>query len=119
MLQATGPQALDQAIAAYRAALLAVPEHTPALLGLALAMHRQGAREAALAIARRIRDPALIEQGLLENLQPRNERSARAALWRQSIADTAAARSAWQAAAQDPGPWQAHARETLQKAFAP
>jgi hypothetical protein len=89
------------------------------LLGLALAMHRQGEPQAAAAIARRVRDPALIEHGLLESMQPRAERSARAALWRQSIDDPGAAKAAWQAAALDPGPWQEHAREALSRTPSP
>jgi hypothetical protein len=113
ILQALGPSNVEQAIVAYREALQAVPEHASALLGLALALHRQGAREAALAIAKRVRDPAQLEQSLLESALPRAERSARAALWRESIADLSAARAAWHEAMQDPGPWREHARATL------
>lgn len=113
ILQALGPSNLEQAIAAYREALRTVPEHASALLGLALALHRQGARDAALAIAKRVRDPAQLEQSLLENALPRGERSARAALWRESIADMSAARDAWHDAMQEPGPWREHARTTL------
>jgi tetratricopeptide (TPR) repeat protein len=113
ILQALGPGSLEQAIAAYREALRAVPEHASALLGLALALHRQGAREAALAIAKRVRDPAQVDQSLLENALPRGERSARAALWRESISDVSAARTAWHEAMQEAGPWREHARATL------
>jgi hypothetical protein len=114
-LQAIGPDRLEQAIAAYRDALRAVPEHASALLGLALALHRQGARDAALAIAKRVRDPAQLDQSLLENALPASERSARAALWRESIADQSAARASWHEAMQAPGPWREHARATLLK----
>jgi tetratricopeptide (TPR) repeat protein len=113
ILQALGPSRLEQAIAAYREALRAVPEHASALLGLALALHRQGARDAALAIAKRVHDPAQVDQSLLENALPRGERSARTALWRESIADMSAARDAWHDAMQEPGPWREHARTTL------
>jgi len=113
ILQALGPSSVEQAIVAYREALQAVPEHASALLGLALALHRQGSRDAALAIAKRVHDPAQLEQSLLESALPRAERSARAALWRESIADVSAARTAWHEAMQDPGPWREHARATL------
>ena len=112
-LQAMGPASVEQAIAAYRDALRAVPEHASALLGLALALHRQGARDAAVAIAKRVRDPSQLDQSLLENALPASERSARAALWRDSIADVSAARAAWHEAMQAPGPWREHARTTL------
>lgn len=113
ILQAMGPDSLEQAIAAYREALRAVPEHASALLGLALALHRQGSREAALAVAKRVRDPAQLEQSLLETALPSGERHARSALWRESIADMAAARAEWHEAMQQPGPWREHARSTL------
>lgn len=112
-LQAIGPERVEQAIAAYRDALRAVPEHAAALLGLALALHRQGSRDAALAIAKRVRDPAQLDQSLLENALPPSEQRARAALWRESIADLSAARATWHEAMQAPGPWREHARATL------
>jgi tetratricopeptide (TPR) repeat protein len=116
---ALGPQQLERALAAYRQALGATPDHAPALIGLALALHRQGSaasESAALAIARRVRDPVLADGTPLDAFLPRAERFARSALLRASIGDRAAAQAAWQSAASEPGPWQAHAQRALEQA---
>jgi len=114
-VQAMGPEHLERAIASYREALRAVPNHASALLGLSLALHRQGAEAAALTIAKRVRDPAQLDRSLLENALPRAERSARTALFRESILDLSAARAAWHEAMQFPGPWREHARMAVQR----
>jgi tetratricopeptide (TPR) repeat protein len=118
---ALGPHELDHALAAYRQALGATPDHAPALIGLALALHRQGSvasESAAIAIARRVRDPMLAEGTPLDALLPRTERAARTALLRASIGDRSAAQAAWQDAASENGPWQEHARRALTRSCA-
>jgi tetratricopeptide (TPR) repeat protein len=106
-LQAHGPSALRRAIAAYREALVESAFEKQSLLGLAIALHRAGEHDEALALAVRAGvkpDPTW--------LSPR-EHAARMALWLLAIGDRAGAEQAWARAAEGGHAWSEHARGAL------
>jgi len=106
-LQAQGPGELRRAIAAYREALVDVSHEKQAMLGLALALHRAGEHDEALALAQRAGvkpDPTWL---------PRHEHAARMALWLLAIGDRPAAEQAWARAAEGGHAWGNHARSAL------
>ncbi len=106
-LQAQGPQQLRRAIVTYQEALQEpdVPKGT--LLGLALALYRDGDPEQGLALARR----APIEAApSAAKWLPESERAARLALWLRAIGDDEAADQSWRDAADAGGPWRQQAR---------
>jgi tetratricopeptide (TPR) repeat protein len=109
-LQARGPSKLQEAIPAYREAMQHEAARKPAWLGLALALHRSGQAEEALALAQRAEPDA--EPAAAGVWLPGPERSARLGLWLLAIGDHAAAERAWLAAADGDGPWSEHARAT-------
>jgi tetratricopeptide (TPR) repeat protein len=104
-LQARGPEQLERALVAYREALQDDDARSRTLLGLALALHRSGEVEQALALARRAGSNAETSSWL-----PDSEREARAALWLTAIGDREAAEQAWARAAAGGGPWADHAQ---------
>jgi tetratricopeptide (TPR) repeat protein len=108
VLQAQGPEQLQGARLTYRAALRGDRPQPDALLGLALAFHREGEVAEALHLAGRIEAEPEHAGGGRWAL-PESERLARRALWLQAIDDAAGALQAWQRAAALDGPWQAHA----------
>jgi tetratricopeptide (TPR) repeat protein len=106
-LHAHGPGELRRAIAAYREALVDGGHDKQALLGLALALHRAGERDEALALAQRAGvkpDPTWL---------PGHEYAARMALWLLAIGDRGAAEQAWARAAEGGHAWSEHARQAL------
>jgi tetratricopeptide (TPR) repeat protein len=119
VLTQLAPSSLPGAIAAYRAELRLAPDDAPALIGLALALHRQGDAAAALATARRVRDPLLLDRAPSGVRLPSAEISARLAIWRESVGDLEGARTAWQAAAREGTPFQQHAEQARARLAAP
>jgi tetratricopeptide (TPR) repeat protein len=103
-LQLSGPSDLRRAVAAYREALIDSAHEQRALLGLALALHRSGEGDEAIALARRAGEkpgPTAL---------PPHELAARTALWLSAIGDRAAAGEAWARAAEGGHVWSEHAR---------
>jgi tetratricopeptide (TPR) repeat protein len=112
-LQAEGPDELKRAIMTYREAMADDVARKRALLGLALALDRDGAHDEALALARRAgpeSDPNATSAWL-----PETERAARLALWLTAIGDSTAADQAWQRASEGGGPWARHASEARKR----
>jgi hypothetical protein len=107
-LQASGPGKLQQAILAYREAMQHEASRKPAWLGLALALHRSGQVEEALALAQRADPDAEPTAAGVWLSGP--ERSARLGLWLLAIGDRAGAERAWLGAADGDTPWSEHAR---------
>jgi tetratricopeptide (TPR) repeat protein len=106
-LHAQGPSELRRAIATYREALVDSAFERQALLGLALALHRAGERDEAVALAQRAGqrpDPGWLSPP---------EYAARHALWLMAIGDRAAAEQAWARAAEGGHAWSDHARGAL------
>jgi tetratricopeptide (TPR) repeat protein len=106
-LQAQGPVELKRAIAAYGEAMRDDEARKYVLLGLALALHREGEPAQALSLARRADGSDSNASG---GWLPEPERAARLALWLEAIGDREAADQAWLRAADGDGPWCAHAR---------
>jgi tetratricopeptide (TPR) repeat protein len=106
-LQGQGPHELRRATAAYREALVHSAQENQALLGLAIALHRAGESEQALALAQRA--SARPDASAL----PAPEHAARMALWLLAIGDRSAAEQAWAQAAEGKHPWIEHARQAL------
>ena len=114
-LQAQGPAMLRRAMMIYREAITASAHARRALLGLALALDRDGAHDEALALARRAApdsDPEATGAWL-----PEPERAARLALWLSAVGDDAAAAAAWQHAAEGGGAFGEHARAARERAL--
>jgi tetratricopeptide (TPR) repeat protein len=112
-LQAEGPAELKRAIMTYREAMADDAARKRVLLGLALALDRDGAHDEALALARRAgpeSDPNTTAAWLAET-----ERAARLALWLTAIGDSTAADQAWQRASEGGGPWAGHASEARKR----
>lgn len=106
-LLALGPSELRRAIATYREALVDSAFEKQALLGLALALHRAGEHDEALALAQRAGvkpDPTWLSPP---------ELAARQALWLLAIGDRAAAEQAWARAAEGGHAWSDHARSAM------
>jgi tetratricopeptide (TPR) repeat protein len=106
-LQATGPSELRRAIVTYREAMIDDDARKHALLGLALALDRNGEHEAALDLARRAGPEA--EPSTSDTWLPESERTARLGLWLMAIGDPSAADQALARAADAGGPWSAYA----------
>jgi tetratricopeptide (TPR) repeat protein len=112
-LQAEGPAELRRAIMTYREAMADDEARKRALLGLALALDRDGAHDEALALARRAgpeSDPNTTAAWL-----PETERAARLALWLTAIGDSTAADQAWQRSSEGGGPWARYASEARKR----
>ncbi len=112
VLLARGPEHLQDAIRAFRYAMRDSPiVDTRAHLGLALALLRQGEREHALELARRVAGSGRLATVLSSLPLPEGEQMARRALALEAIGDPTGARESWERAAT--GPWEAHARSML------
>ena len=107
-LQSQGPATLRRAIVTYREAVVDDSVRTQAVLGLALAIDREGEHQEALALARAA--GADTGSDATSRWLPDSEREARRGLWLSSIGDVLGAEQAWTRAAQSEGVWQAHAR---------
>ncbi len=114
LLQLLGPERLSAAILAYRLALREGdrPERPALLLGLALALHREGKPEQAMELGPQAGDRAAAERALRSLPLPPGERAARLAVMLESLGDRDGARQRWSIAAQA-GTWREHARRSL------
>ena len=112
--QVSGPSGLANARLLY-GAISPRPELGPAAtLGLALALHRGGEIEAALAMARRL-ESSEAEQAVRLPWLPSPERSARLALWLTALGDFAGADARWREASEGGGAFTTHARQTREQ----
>ena len=111
VLQALGAEHLLGAMLSYREALRSEDaDHPRALLGLALALHRDGEVDQAEALARQIAEADALERAMARvSPLPLVERVARRALRLDAIGDHAGALAAWRTVAKHAGPWRAHA----------
>jgi tetratricopeptide (TPR) repeat protein len=116
VLQLLGQEQLSAAVLAYRLALHngQSGENVTLLLGLALALHREGKPEQAAELATRASAPVAVEHSLRSLALPRSERDARMAVWLESRGDFEGAGRAWSTAATE-GPWAGHARQALKR----
>jgi tetratricopeptide (TPR) repeat protein len=109
-LLAEGPGELRRAIATYGEAMHDDYARKHALLGLALALHREGEVTQALLLASKAAES---DASSIPDWLPEPERAARSALWSAAIGDQHAAAEAWSRAAIGGGPWTEHARAAL------
>lgn len=116
--QASGAAGLPHARALYGAASNRAELAPAVTLGLALALHRSGEIEAALAMARRLQTSEA-ESATRWPWLPLSERAARIALWLTAVGDLVGAQARWRDASQGGGPFTEHARRELERLALP
>jgi hypothetical protein len=120
--QVAGPPGSSHARALYGAASPRPELAAAVTLGLALALHRAGEIEPALAMARRLQTHE-VEHAARSPWLPPAERAARLALWLTAVGDAAGADRHWREAAEGGNAYADHARsqwlEPARKAGAP